>query len=97
MIAIYNRSLTERRPIVTDGGKVIEGDLSPIITPGTDVQVRPQDEDGKPIPGANVTLVCGKPPRSYTGNEQEDGTYTFENAVPQSGHEDCTLTVEANG
>ena len=97
MITIYNRSITERRPIVTDDGKVIEGDLSPIIRPGTDVQVRPQDEDGKPIPGANVTLVCGTPPRSYTGNEQEDGTYILENAVPQSGQEDCTLTVEANG
>ena len=82
---------------MTKDGKVIEGDLGPIVVQGTDVQVRPEDENGKPILGANVTLECGNPPRSYTGNEQEDGTYIFENAVPLSGQEECTLAVEANG
>ena len=74
-----------------------EGNTNPPMPSATDLVVGPLDEDGQPIPGATVNLECGEPPRSYNGKEQDDGTYIFENAIPKSGPEDCTLTVEADG
>ena len=76
---------------------MIDGDVNPIMTPATDVEVKPLDQDGKPIPGASVTLECGDPSRSYIGNEQNDGTYIFKDSIPQIGQEDCEMTVEASG
>ena len=67
------------------------------MPPATDLVTKPLDKDGQPISGANVSMECGEPPRSYRGREQDDGTYVFNDAIPQSGQEDCTLTVEANG
>ena len=74
-----------------------EGITNPPMPPATDLVVGPVDEDGQPIPGATVNLKCGEPPRSYNGKEQDDGTYVFSDAIPKSGLEDCTLTVEADG
>ena len=92
-----HRSVTNKQPIVTVDGKVTDGDINPTMPPATDLEVKPLDQYSKPIPGASVTLECGDPSRSYTGNEQDDGTYIFEDAIPQPGQEDCTLTVEAPG
>ena len=89
--------MTHTQDFEIDDGKVINGDLSPTIQPATDVEVKPINEDGKPIQGADVTLECGDPSRSYVGNEVGDGTYIFKDAIPQTGQEDCTLTVEASG
>ena len=89
--------MTNKQPIVTVDGKVTDGDVNPNMPPATDLEVKPLDQYGKPIPGASVTLKCGDPSSSYTGNEQNDGTYIFEDAIPQTGQEDCTLTVEAPG
>ena len=89
--------MPDKMPLSFDNGEVDEGTTNPTMTPGTDVEVEPLDEDGKPIPGATVTLKCGDPPRTYTGREQVDGTYVFQDAVPQTGQEDCELTVEAPG
>ena len=67
------------------------------MPPATDLVAKPVDEDGQPIPDATVNLECGEPPRSYNGNEQDDGTYVFNDAIPQNGNEECTMTVEAPG
>ena len=74
-----------------------DGNLNPEMPPATDLVARPLDEDGQPIPGATIILECGEPLRSYNGNQQDDGTYVFKDAIPQSGGEECTMTVEAPG
>ena len=89
--------MTNKQLIVTDDGEVIDGDVNPTIALATDLEVKPLDEDGTPVTGASVTLECGDPSRSYKGNEQDDGTYIFKDAIPQTGQEDCTMTVEAPG
>ena len=73
------------------------GGVNSTNTETTDVEVKPIDEEGRPIQGANVTLECGDSPRSYIGDEQEEGLYIFKDAVPQNGQEECKLTVEADG
>ena len=78
-------------------GKVTDGDVNPTMPPATDLAVKPLDQDDNPIPGASVTLECGDPSRSYNGIEHDDGIYIFENAIPQTGQEDCTMTVEKPG
>ena len=89
--------MPDKKPLSFDNGEVDEGTTNPTMTPGSDVEVKPLDEEGNPIPGAKVTLECGVPPRTYTANDQGDGTYIFKDAVPQTGLEDCELTVEAPG
>ena len=93
--------MPNKKPISFDNGVVDEGTTNPTMTPATDVEVKPLDQDGNPIPGASVTLECGDPSRSYSGNEhpahEHPGTYIFEDAIPQTGQEDCTMTVEAPG
>ena len=74
-----------------------EGNTNPVLTPATDVEVNPVGEDGQPITGAKVTLMCGDPPRSYNGVAGNDGTYIFKDAIPETGREDCEMTVEAPG
>ena len=89
--------MTHTQDLEIDDGKVIDGDLSPTMPLAIDVKVKPVDKDGEPVQGADVTLECGDPSRSYVGNEVGDGTYIFKDAIPQTGQEDCTLTVEAPG
>ena len=75
-----------------------EGSANPTMIPATDVEVKPLDEDGNPILGAKVILECGDPSRLYTGyDEEEDGTYIFIDAIPETGQEDCELAVETPG
>ena len=83
--------------IKTSDGLVIEGNTEHVMTPATDVEVNPVGEDGQPIPGARVTLECGDPPRSYIGRERDDGSHIFNDAVPETGREECEMTVEAPG
>ena len=93
---LLSRTLPHTQDFTTDDGEV-DGDLNPTMPPATDVEVKPVDEDGKPIQGATVTLECGDPSRSYTGKEVNDGTYIFKDAIPQTGQEHCTMSVEAPG
>ena len=62
-----------------------------------DLIVKPLDKDGNPIQGANIILKCGSPPKRYSGIKQNDGTYLFKDAIPQSGREECTMIIEAPG
>ena len=62
-----------------------------------DLRVKPLDKDGNHIHEANIILRCGSPPRRYSGTKQNDGTYVFKNAIPQSGQEECTMIIEAPG
>ena len=89
--------MTSKDTIKTENGEVIDGNVNPTMKPGKSVEVKPTDEEGRPIQGANVTLECGDPPRSYIGDEQEEGLYIFKDAVPQNGQEECKLTVEDDG
>ena len=89
--------MTSKDTIKTENGEVIDGNVNPTKKPGKSVEVKPTDEEGRPIQGANVTLECGDPPRSYIGDEQEEGLYIFKDAVPQNGQEECKMTVEADG
>ena len=75
-----------------------DGNLTPTLLPGyTDLIVKPLDKDGNPIHEANIILKCGSPPKRYSGTKQNDGTYVFKNAIPQSGQEECTMIIEAPG
>ena len=74
-----------------------EGNTNPPMPQAIDLVARPLDEDGQPITGATIILECGEPLRSYNGNEQDDETYVFYDAIPQNGDEECTMTVEAPG
>ena len=78
-------------------GEVVKGTLNPTMTPAVDFVVKPQDESGETVPGSSVTLVCGDPPRSYSGKERDDGSHIFKDAIPETGREDCEITVEAPG
>ena len=93
----FYRTVTQIQNIETDDGVLTKGDPNPEMPPATDLVTKPLDEDGQPIPGATVNLECGEPPRRYSGKEQDDGTYVFNDAIPLSGREDCTLTIEAPG
>ena len=62
-----------------------------------DLIVKPLDKDGKSIHEANIILKCGSPPKRYFGTKQNDSTYVFKNAIPQSGQEECTMIIEAPG
>ena len=79
---------------MTVDGDVVNGDLSPAMTPAADIEI---DLDKNLGSGANVTLKCGYPPRSYHGVTEGDGRYTFRDAVPSVGIEKCNLTVEGPG
>ena len=84
--------------IKTNNGKVTDGNLTPTLLPGyTDLIVKPSDKDGNPIQGAYIILKCGSPPRRYSGTKQNDGTYVFKNAIPQSGQKECTMIIKAPG
>jgi len=84
--------------IKTNNGEVTDGNLSPTLLPGyTDLIVKPSDKNGNPIQGANIILKCGSPPKRYSGTKQNDDTYVFKNAIPQSGQEECTMIIEAPG
>lgn len=89
--------MTKKQLIVIVDGKVTDGNLTPTLTRGIDVEVKPYNDDGEEVFEANVTLVCGDPTRIYTGNELDDGTYVFKDAVPHTGQEECILIVEAPG
>ena len=89
--------MPDKKPLSFDNGEVDEGTTNPTMTPGSDVEVNPLDEDGKPISGANVTLKCGDPQRTYSANEQGDGSYIFKDAIRAKGTEKCVLKVEKSG
>lgn len=89
--------MPDKKPLSFDNGEVDDGTTNPTMIRGSDVEVTPLDEDGKPLPGANVTLKCGDPPRTYTGKEQGDGSYMFKDAIRAKGSDKCVLTVEKPG
>ena len=90
--------MPNKKPISFDNGVVDEGTTNPTLTPsGTPIVINVAGDNGPPIPGANVTLICGKPPRSVRGIDQGDGTFKFEDAASASGTEECEIVVEAPG
>ena len=114
---------------MTEDGKVIEGDLSPIVVQGTDVdvtpsgsseiitnttpkqdgttipgievqpgiKVKPIDEDGNPLEGAEVTLQCEDPQIEFEAFEDPAGVFTFQQGIPGDGRMECELVVEKEG
>ena len=90
--------MTSKKPVSFDNGEVDEGTTNPTLTPsGPSIQINVPSEDGQPIPGANVTLICGHPPRSVHGIDQGHGTFKFEDVAPASGTEECKINVKAPG